>query len=117
MAVATAAAGLLAAVRWTQAKGVDFGAPMVSTQAGAFPPGLMTNIFRGFDVALLITAPMLLGFSPFWSLLIAGIAALILLNSMDAESLRARQAEQRQELERQRKQRDAAVAQNKQRKR
>ena len=117
MAVATAAAGLLAAVRWTQAKGVDFSAPMVSTQAGAFPPGLMTNIFRGFDVTILVTAPMLLGFSPVWSLLIAGIVALVLLNSMDAESLRARQAEQRQELERQRKQREVDLALSKQRKR
>ena len=94
MAVATAAAGLLGAIRWTQAKGVDFGAPMISTQAGAFPPGLMTNLFRGFDVCLLITAPMLLGLSPVWSLTVAAIAALILLNSMDAESLRAKQAEQ-----------------------
>lgn len=117
MAVATAAAGLLAAVRWTQAKGIDFSAPMVSTQAGAIPPGLMTNIFRGFDVAILVTAPMLLGASPVWSLLIAAIAAAVLLNSMDAESVRARQAEQRKELERQRKLRDAAVTQNKQRKR
>ncbi len=71
VAIATAAAGLLAAVRWTQAKGVDFGAPMVASQAGAFPPGLVTNLFRGFDVCLLTTAPLLLGFSPFWSLLIA----------------------------------------------
>ena len=110
MAVATAAAGLLAAVRWTQAKGVDFGAPMVSTQAGAFPPGLVTNVFRGFDVCLLSTAPMALGFSPFWSLLIAGIAALILLNSMDAESLRARQAEQQKLLAQQKKQREAEQA-------
>ncbi|SDT30380.1 hypothetical protein SAMN04488543_3633 [Friedmanniella luteola] len=117
MSLATAAAGLLAAVRWTQAKGVDFSAPMVSTQAGAFPAGLMTNIFRGFDVAILVTAPMLLGFSPVWSLVIAGIAAAVLLNSMDAESVRARQAEQRKELEKQRKLRDAALTQSKQRKR
>ncbi len=107
MAVATAAAGLLGAVRWTQAKGVDFGAPMVSTQAGAVPPGLMTNLFRGFDIVLLVTFPMLLGGSPFWSFLIAVIAALILLNSMDAESLRARQAEQQKQLAKQRKERDA----------
>lgn len=107
MAVATAAAGLLGAVRWTQAKGVDFGAPMVSTQAGAFPPGLMTNLFRGFDVVLLTTFPMLLGGSPFWSLAIAAIAAALLLNSLDAESLRARQAEQQKQLERQRKEREA----------
>ena len=117
MAIATAAAGLLAAVRWTQAKGVDFGAPMVSTQAGAVPPSLMFNVFRGFDVAILITAPMLLGVSPFWSILIAVITALLLLNSMDAESLRARQAEQKAELDRQRKQREAALVAAKQRKR
>jgi hypothetical protein len=117
MATAAAAAGLLAAVRWTQAKGVDFGAPMVASQAGAFPPGLVTNLFRGFDVCLLTTAPMLLGFSPFWSLAIAGIAAMILLNSMDAETLRARQAEQQKQLEAQKKQRAEAAAAAKQRKR
>jgi hypothetical protein len=117
MAIATAAAGLLAAVRWTQAKGVDFGAPMISTQAGAFPPGLMTNLFRGFDVCLIITAPMLLGLSPVWSLLIAGICAAVLLNSVDAESLRAKQAEQQKLVEEQKKQRAAEVAAAKQRKR
>ena len=117
IAVATALAGLLAAVRWTQAKGVDFGAPMVASQAGAFPPGLVTNLFRGFDVCLLTTAPLLLGFSPFWSLLIAAIAAMILLNSMDAEALRARQAEQQKQLAAQRKQRDEAASAAKQRKR
>ena len=117
MAIATAAAGLLAAVRWTQAKGVDFGAPMISSQAGAFPPGLVTNLFRGFDVCLLTTAPMAFGFSPLWSLLIAGIAALILLNSLDAEALRARQAEQQRQLAAEKKQREAANAATKQRKR
>jgi len=117
MAVATGSAGLLAAIRWTQAKGVDFGAPMIATQAGAFPPGLMTNLFRGFDVALLITAPMLLGVSPWWSLVLAAIVAAILLNSMDAEALRARQAEQQKLLEQQRRQRDTAKATSQQRKR
>ena len=117
IAVATAAAGLLAAVRWTQAKGVDFGAPMVASQAGAFPPGLVTNLFRGFDVCLITTAPLLLGLSPFWSLLIATIAAMILLNSMDAETLRARQAEQQKQLAAERKQRAEAAAAAKQRKR
>jgi Family of unknown function (DUF6297) len=117
MAVATGSAGLLAAIRWTQAKGVDFGAPMIATQAGAFPPGLMTNLFRGFDVTLLITAPMLLGVSPLWSLILAAIVAAILLNSMDAEALRARQAEQQKLLEQQRRQRDAAKATSPQRKR
>jgi Family of unknown function (DUF6297) len=117
MSVATGLAGLLGAIRWTQAKGVDFGAPMISTQAGAFPPGLMTNLFRGFDVCLLVTAPMLLGVSPVWSLLIGGIAALILLNSMDAETMRAKQAEQQKMLAAQKKQREAEALATKQRKR
>ena len=117
MALATAAAGLLGAIRWIQAKGPDFSAPMISTPSGAFPPGLMSNLFRGFDVCLIATAPMLLGFSPMWSLAICAVAALILLNSMDAESLRARQAEQQKELERAKKQRAAAAAAEKQRKR
>jgi hypothetical protein len=108
MAIATAAAGLLGAVRWTQAKGIDFGAPMVSTQAGAIPPGMMTNLFRGFDVVLLVTFPMLLGGSPLWSFAIAAIAAVVLLNSMDAETLRARQAQQQKMLDQQKKEREAA---------
>jgi hypothetical protein len=117
MAAATGSAGLLAAIRWTQAKGVDFGAPMIATQAGAFPPGLLTNLFRGFDVALVITAPMLLGVSPFWSIVLAAIVAAILLNSVDAETLRARQAEQQKMLTEQRKQREAAKSATQQRKR
>ncbi len=117
MALATGAAGLLAGVRWTTAKGVDFSKPMVSTQAGALPPGLITNLFRGFDICILVTAPMLLGFSSIWSILIAVIAGAILLNSMDMDSMRARQEEQRKLLDQQRKQREAALSTNKQRKR
>lgn len=117
MAFATAAAGLLGAVRWIQAKGPDFGAPMISTPSGAFPPGLMSNLFRGFDVVLIATAPMLLGFSPLWSIAICAIAALILLNSMDADAVRARQAEQRRELENAKRSREAAAAAAKQKKR
>ena len=104
-------------MRWTQAKGVDFGAPMISSQAGAFPPGLVTNLFRGFDVCLLTTAPMVLGFSPIWSLAIAAIAAALLLNSLDAETLQAKQAEQRRLVEEEKKRREAQLATGKQKKR
>lgn len=117
MAVATAAAGLLAAIRWTQAKGVDFSKPMVATQAGALPPGLVTNLFRGFDICVLATAPMLLGFSPLWSIAIEVIVAVVLFNSFDAETVRVQQAEQKRLLEKQRRQREAALAASKQRKR
>ena len=117
LAVATAGAGLLAAIRWTQAKGVDFSKPMVSTQAGAVPPGLVTNLFRGFDICLLATAPMLLGFSPVWSIAIEAIVAIVLFNSFDSESLRARQEEQKRLLAQQKRQRESAASVAKQRKR
>ena len=65
------------------------------------------------SVCLLTTAPMVFGVSLLWSLLIAGIAALILLNSLDAEALRARQAEQQRQLKAQKKQREAATKQRK----
>ena len=110
MAIATGAAGLLAAIRWVQAKGPDFSAPMISTPSGAFPPGLMSNVFRGFDVCLLVTAPLLLGASPVWSLVLAAIVALLLFNSssFDPEAIRAQQAEQTRKLERQKAEAQAA---------
>ena len=117
MAVATAAAGLLAGMRWTTAKGVDYAKPMVATQAGALPPGLIANLFRGFDICLLVTAPMLLGFNPIWSLVIAAIAGMFLFNTTDLETMQARQAEQRKLLEQQRKQREATINHGKQGKR
>jgi hypothetical protein len=52
-----------------------------------------------------------------WSLLIAAIAAGLLLNSMDMESMQARQREQQKLLEQQKKDRENAAMINKQRKR
>jgi hypothetical protein len=115
MAVATAAAGLLAAVRWTQAEGW-ISVHQWSPVRPARPPGLVTNLFRGFDVCILTTARCCSA-SPWWSLGIAAIAATILLNSMDAETLRARQAEQQKQLAAQKKERADAAAGAKQRKR
>lgn len=62
---AIAVAGLLGAVRWQTAKQVDFNTPMVATNAGAMPPALIFNLFRGLDVCLLITAPLMFG-APVW---------------------------------------------------
>ena len=107
VAIATAAAGFLAAVRWTTAKGPDFSKPAISTNAGAVPPGLMTNIFRGFDMALLITAPLLLNLSPVISLVIAGIVAFVLL-ALDLEDIKAKGEDQRKQLEVEKQKRAAA---------
>ncbi|MVA75520.1 ABC transporter permease [Auraticoccus sp. F435] len=104
VSLVTAAAGLMGAVRWTTAKPVNWSAPMASTPAGAFPPGLVTAPIRGIDMVLLITAPVLLGLSTVWSLVVLAIVALVLLGGFSGEGLRATQEQQRRELEKMRQQ-------------
>lgn len=95
----TAAAGLMGAVRWTTAKTINWNAPMASTPAGAVPPGLILAPIRGIDMVLLITAPVLLGVSPIWSLVLLAIVAFVLLGGFNVEAARAQQEQQRRELE------------------
>ena len=99
VSVATALAGLLGAVRWQTAKAVDFGTPMVATSAGAMPPTLVFNLFRGFDVVALVTAPLLLGASPTWSLGLAAVMFFVLRNGRSLADLQAEAEEQREQLE------------------
>ncbi|SDD68673.1 DUF6297 family protein [Auraticoccus monumenti] len=98
VSLVTAAAGLMGAVRWTTAKPVNWSAPMASTPAGAFPPGLITAPIRGFDMVLLITAPVLLGASPVWSLVLLAIVSFVLLGGFNAEEMRATSEQQKREL-------------------
>jgi hypothetical protein len=104
MAVVTGAAGFLGAVRWTTGKPPNFGGPAVASQFGAIPPGLIIGLIRGFDMALLITAPLLLGLSPVISLVIAVIVAFVLL-SLDWESMKAQAEEQQKQLRAERERR------------
>lgn len=106
MALATGAAGFLGAVRWTTGKPPNFGGPAVASQFGAIPPGLIIGLIRGFDMCLLITAPLLLGLSPTIALAIAAIVALVLL-TLDWDAMKA-QAEKQQKLANEEKQRRAA---------
>ena len=99
MALACAMAGLGAAVRWQNAKQVDFGVPMMATGAGALPPTLVFNLVRGFDVAALVTAPLLLGATPLWSLGI-GVAVLTFMRAgINWDELSEEAKENRNELE------------------
>ncbi len=99
IAVACGAAGLLGAVRWQTAKPVDFGVPMMATAAGAMPPTLVFNLLRGFDVATLITVPILLNLDPMWSLGLALVVGLILGAGMNTDDLQEQAKAQREELE------------------
>ncbi len=109
----TAVAGLLAAVRWVSAKPVDYNKPLVQMGGfGAMPPGQMGNLIKGFDIVALVTGPLLLGWSPIVSLVIAGIAFYVLRGTMDMEEMKEMQAEQERILAERRGQ-TAADSQNK----
>lgn len=97
-AALTGVAGLLAAVRWVTAKPADYGAPMMQTGMGAMPPGLMLNLFRGIDVMAGVTGPLLLGWSPWVSVVIAVLIFMLLQGGMSMEEAQAMQAEQKKQL-------------------
>ncbi|MBO0812852.1 MAG: ABC transporter permease [Microlunatus sp.] len=104
MALVTGAAGFLGAVRWTTGKPPNFGGPAVASQFGAIPPGLIIGLIRGFDMCLLITAPLLLGMSPVVSLVIAAIVAIVLL-TLDWDAMKASAEEQQKQLNAERQRR------------
>jgi hypothetical protein len=99
-ALLTAAAGLLAAIRWVSAKSADYSSPMMQTGFGAMPPGLMFNLVRGFDVAILITGPLLLGWSPWISVAIAFVVGIALSGFYNMEEMQAMQKEVQKEKDR-----------------
>lgn len=99
LALAMGGAGLLGSVRWQTARQVDYGVPMLATGAGALPPTLLFNLFRGFDVVALITAPAILGADPLWSLGLAGVVFGVLRAGMNMEDMQAEAAEQQRLLE------------------
>jgi hypothetical protein len=89
-----AAAGLFGGVRWVSAKKVDYQAPMMATESGAMPPSLIFNIFRGFDMIALITAPLILNWGAMWSGFLAlvvfvGVRGTFNMDDMKAQSEQA----------------------------
>ncbi|HEU4946631.1 MAG TPA: DUF6297 family protein [Kribbella sp.] len=74
------AAGVLAGVvRQASAKPPSYSGPLVATPMGAVPPGLFSQPMRGFDLLLLCLAPLLLGLSPLWVVVIPTLVCLLLL--------------------------------------
>lgn len=97
-ALVTGVAGLFGAVRWVTGKKVDFAVPMMATESGAMPPTLLFNLVRGFDMAILITAPLILQQPVTWSLAIAGVVFVFLRGTFNMAELTAEQeAMKRQE--------------------
>jgi hypothetical protein len=96
----TAFAGLLAAVRWVAAKPADYSSPMMQTGFGAMPPSLMFNLFKGLDVAIVITGPIMLNWSPWISVVVALVVAYFLSGSFDMQEAQQMQEEMKKEKER-----------------
>ena len=97
-ALLTAAAGLLGAVRWVTARKVNYQTPMMATASGALPPGLILNLFRGLDMVAIITAPLIFGAPPYWSLALALVVFVGLRGSFNADDLRAEQEAAKRDL-------------------
>jgi hypothetical protein len=60
IAVAVGAGATACATRWMTGRPPDYTRPLVSTPAGAVPANLYGSVLRGFDVLLLVTAPLLI---------------------------------------------------------
>lgn len=102
LGVVTGLAGLNGAIRWTSAKQVNFETPMMATSAGAVPPSMIFNLFRGLDMVAVTTALIIFGVSPVWSLAIGVIVLLILRSGgMSREELEEAQKRNQRELEEQ----------------
>ncbi|WP_342373112.1 DUF6297 family protein [Propioniciclava soli] len=101
-ALATAAAGLLGAMRWQTARPVDFQVPMLATSSGAVPPTLIFNLLRGFDMVALVTAPLLLDVAPVWAVALAAVVAGFLTAGINTAEMTEEAAEQRAALEEER---------------
>lgn len=88
--VAVGLAATTAVARWVTAKPPDYSGQLLTSPMGSIPPGLLGSMFRGFDVLLLLTAPLLLVPSPMTgaqvSIALAGIVLTVLMNLRPAGS-------------------------------
>jgi hypothetical protein len=73
---------------------------MMQTGFGAMPPSLMFNLFKGLDVVAVVTGPLLLGWSPLVSIIIAGVVLYLLSGSFDLREAQQMQQEMKKERDR-----------------
>lgn len=78
VAFAVAAGMLTGAIRQASAKPPSYSGPLVASPMGAIPPGLFSTPMRGFDLLLICLAPVLLGLSSTWIVIIPAIILMIL---------------------------------------
>ncbi|MEU4197632.1 DUF6297 family protein [Kribbella sp. NPDC026611] len=73
------AAGMISgAVRQASARPPSYSGPLVASPMGAIPPGMFSQPARGFDLLLICLAPVLLGLSSTWVLVIPAAVLIIM---------------------------------------
>ncbi|MDX6262102.1 MAG: hypothetical protein QOH84_3790 [Kribbellaceae bacterium] len=75
---AVAAGMLTGAVRQASARPPSYSGPLVASPMGAIPPGLFSTPMRGFDLLLICLAPVLLGLSSTWIIIIPAVILMLL---------------------------------------
>lgn len=70
-------AAIASIARWLLAQPPDYSAPLVSSPAGAIPTGLPGSLLRGFDVLVLLTAPVLIAPSAVGAAVSLALAAVV----------------------------------------
>ncbi|MDA8440665.1 MAG: DUF6297 family protein [Propionibacterium sp.] len=100
VSITSAAAGLIGAIRWVSARSPNYSGPMIATSAGAMPPGMMMNLFRGFDMVALISLPVVFG-APTWLSLAFAVIAFAFLRSggINQDQLLEMQEENKRKLD------------------
>ncbi|MFI5708561.1 DUF6297 family protein [Kribbella sp. NPDC051620] len=78
VAFAVAAGMLTGAVRQASARPPSYSGPLVASPMGAIPPGLFSTPMRGFDLLLICLAPVLLGLSSTWIVIVPAIILMLL---------------------------------------
>jgi hypothetical protein len=77
VAFAVAAGALSGVVRQASAKPPSYSGALVATPMGAVPPGLFSQPMRGFDLLLLCLAPVLLGLSSMWVVIVPAVVCML----------------------------------------
>jgi membrane protein insertase Oxa1/YidC/SpoIIIJ len=70
---------------------------MMQVGFGAMPPGLMFNLIKGIDIVVVVTGPMLLGWSHWISVVIVGIVVFALSGRFNTEEMQQMQADLQKE--------------------
>jgi hypothetical protein len=78
VAFAVAAGVLSGVVRQASARPPSYSGPLVASPMGAIPPGLFSQPMRGFDLLLLCLAPVLLGLSSTWIVVVPAFVCAVM---------------------------------------